>query len=257
MKRWLSIALLVVAGSAAADELGDANRLLMEKSYAKAFPIYQRLAESGNSEAQMRLGEMYWFGDGTVADLGKARAWFEKSAAAGNADAAASLASLKRRETQGGEITYWTTAYNGADLVSGKYACKAPDLPAASETKRAIKATNDQINAYSECYNGFVENLKSSYPAGKRIPAEVLDMMTPAEAEEAQRHLNQVYAKVAADAKRDAMAFADREAAWRTATEKFVQTDVQRNEERRNDMQWDQQRRREFNTQTYRDAYVK
>ena len=54
----------------------------------------------------------------------KARQWFERSAKAGNADAAASLASLKRRETHGDEIVYWTSKYQGEDMVSGQFACE-------------------------------------------------------------------------------------------------------------------------------------
>jgi TPR repeat protein len=226
MKRLLGVALLLIAGSAVADDLADANRLLMQKSYDKALPLYQRLADAGNPEAQLRLGEMYWFGDGTAQNLGKAKLLFEKSAMAGNSDAASSLASLKRRETHGNEITYWTTTYNGADMISGEYACKVPELPALSQTKKQIIAVDAEINAYSACYNSFVDNLRAALPAGKRIPAEVINMMTPAEAERAQRHLGQVYAKLAVDGRRNAMAFTEQEAFWRKETEKFVMQDA-------------------------------
>ena len=228
MKHLRVLLLLMMAGSAVADDLGDANRLLNEKSYAKAFPIYQRMAEAGNPEAQMRLGEMYWFGDGTASDLGKARTWFAKSAASGNADAAASLASLKRRETHGDEIKYWTTSYDGADMISGKFACKPPVLPDMSRTKAQIKTADAEIQAYSACYNGFVDHLAAAFPAGKAIPAEVIDMMTPAEAQQAQQHLDQVYGRLASDAKRDATAFADREMNWRRTTEAYVNNELKK-----------------------------
>jgi len=57
MKRILCVVLLVATGFAAADELADANRRLANKFYDKAFPIYKRLAEAGNADAQLRLGE--------------------------------------------------------------------------------------------------------------------------------------------------------------------------------------------------------
>lgn len=226
MKRFVLIALLAAAGLARADDLGEANRLLAAKSYDKALPIYQRLAEAGNPEAQMRLGEMYWFGDGTAPDLAKARQWFERSAAKGNADAAASLASLKRRETHGGEIVYWTSKYQGEDMVSGKFACTPPELPALSKTKSEIKSTARKIEEYRACYNGFVDNLNDAMPAGKRIPAEVVDMMTPAEGARAQRHLDGIYRGLAEKAKAQAAEFNAREAAWTKATETFVQNEA-------------------------------
>jgi hypothetical protein len=232
MKRLLCIVFLAagVAGFAHADDLADANRLLMAKSYDKAFPIYQRLAEGGNAEAQMRLGEMYWFGDGTASDLAKARQWFERSAAAGNRDAAASLASLKRRETHGNEIVYWTSTYQGEDLVSGKFDCKLPELPALSKTKAEIKATSEKILAWHECYNGFAANLNDALPPGKRIPAETLDMMTPAEGAQAQHHLDGVYSRLIEKARRDAAEFSSREVAWHKATETYVNNDAQQRE---------------------------
>lgn len=242
MKRLLCIALLIAAGMARADDLGEANRLLQAKSYDKAFPIYQRLAEAGNPEAQLRLGEMYWFGDATPPDLGKARQWFERSAKAGNADAAASLASLKRRETHGDEIVYWTSKYQGEDMVSGQFDCKRPELPPLSRTKAEIKATNEKIAVWHACYNRFAANLNDALPPGKRIPAQTIDMMTPAEGAAAVRHLDGVYSGLAQKAKLDATAFQAQEEAWRKSTETYVSThnddivnDVQRNQRMFND----------------------
>jgi hypothetical protein len=224
MKRMLCAVLLAVAGSAAvADDLGDADRLLAAKAYDKALPLYQRLAEAGNPVAQLRLGEMYWFGDGTAADLGKARLWFEKSAAAGNTDATASLASLKRRETHGGEITYWTTTYQGEDMVSGQYACVRPVFPAAPKKVDEIRAADKATAAWRACYNARIDNLNDALPPGKRIPPDVLDMMTPAEAALAQRHLDGVYGKLIADNRQEAALFAADEAKWKTAAKEFAE----------------------------------
>jgi TPR repeat protein len=229
MKRLLCAVLLAVVGHVAiADDLGNANRLVAAKEYDKALPIYQRLAEAGNPEAQFRLGEMYWFGDGTTADLNKARLWFEKSAAAGNADAAASLASLKRRETHGGDITYWTTTYQGEDMVSGKFACQRPVFPAVSKTINEVEAVDKSTAAWRACYNARIDNLNDALPPGKRIPPEVLDMMTPAEAAQAQRHLDGVYGKLIANARQEAALFAGDEEKWKKATQEYAEKEKQR-----------------------------
>lgn len=249
MKRLLCLLLLAAVGFARADDLGDANRLLQAKAYAKAFPIYQRLAESGNAEAQMRLGEMYWFGDGTAPDLDKAKAWFERSAKAGNGDAAASLASLKRRETHGDEIVYWTSKYQGEDMVSGQFACKRPELPAVSRTKAEIASVNQEIVAWHDCYNRFVANLNDALPPGKRIPAETLDMMTPSEGAQAQRHLDGVYSGLIKKARLDATEFSAHEAAWRKATETYVTLAAQKDEDGRQDLALDQRHQDEAASQ--------
>lgn len=249
MKRLLCILLLAIVGIARADDLGEANRLLQAKAYDKAFPIYQRLAEAGNPEAQLRLGEMYWFGDATAPDLAKARQWFERSAQAGNQDAAASLASLKRRETHGDEIVYWTTSYQGQDMVSGQFDCKRPALPAVSKTKAEIKSASEQIEAWHACYNRFVANMNDALPPGKRIPAETLDMMTPAEGAQAQRHLDAVYSSLIGKAKADAAEFNAQEAAWRKATETYVTTESQRSEDQKNDLLQNRQMMNEWSTQ--------
>jgi TPR repeat protein len=256
MRRMLGVALLLLSGSVLANELSDANRLLAEKSYDKAFPIYQKLAYAGNAEAQMRLGEMYWFGDATAPDLGKAAEWFQKSAAAGNADAAVSLASLRRRETHGNEIVYWTSTYQGEDLLSGKFECKTPTLPQVSTSNDAIKVARASIKDWHECYNGFVANVNTFLPPGKAIPAEVLDMMTPAEAQQAQRHLDQVYNKVIANARRNAGAFTAQESAWVEQTERYVSRENERTERLRDDIMREQRREIDIRGQAYRDPYV-
>lgn len=244
MKRLLCIALLAFASTAiAADDLAQANRLLAAQSYDKALPLYKKLAETGNPEAQLRLGEMYWFGDGTTADLALAKQWFARSAAAGNQDAAASLASLKQRETRGQEITYWTTTYQGEDLRGSM--CKRPQLPAVSRTRPDIEQAGRAIEDWHACYNRFVDSVNDALPAGKRIPADVVDMMTPAEGKQAQKHLDAVYSKLIDDAKQDAQRFATEESAWHKATEVYVTTEAIRNDGGRNDIERLQSMRRQ------------
>lgn len=222
MKRLVGILLLLAGGVAAADELGDANKLMLAKSYDKAFPVYSRLAAAGNPEAQFRLGEMYWYGDGTAPDIATARRWLQKAAATGHKEAAEDLAALKARETRGADITYWTTGYKGEDLTSGKFACPAPAIPAVSRTNDDIKAVSASIATWQGCYNGFVANVNAALPPGKRIPDDVASMMTPHEMDAARAHLDQVYGSVIAHAQAAAGVVTANRDAWQKATEQYV-----------------------------------
>ncbi len=222
MKRFLGILFFLAAGVAGADELSDANRLMQDKSYDKAFPIYTRLAAAGNPEAQFRLGEMYWYGDGTASDIPTARTWLQKAAAAGHHDAQEDLAALKAREGRGADIAYWTTNYKGEDLTSGKFACPAPAIPLMSRTNADIKAVSASVAAWQACYNGFVANVNAALPPGKRIPDDVAAMMTPHEMAAARAHLDQVYGSVIAQAQTAAGTVISHRDAWQKATEEYV-----------------------------------
>jgi uncharacterized protein len=222
MNRLLLTLMMLVAGVAVADELNDANKLLLEKSYDKALPIYAKLADAGNPEAQFRLGEMYWYGDGTAVDLTEAARWLQRAAAAGHSGAKEELALLKAREGRAGDIAYWTSGYRGEDLTSGKFDCPPPAIPALSKTKAEIKAVSAGIGKWEACYNGFVDNLNAGMPASKRIPAELASLMTPRETEAARAHLDQVYANVIAQAQSAAAAILGKRDKWQNSTEKFV-----------------------------------
>lgn len=220
--RRLLIPLLLASSAAFANDMTAAGKLLEAKEYAKALAAYTRLADAGNTEAQLRVGEMHWYGEGTPQDLQVAYRWFEKAAAAGNTDAKAALIALERRKTRGGEIDYWTSQYDGADLRSGKFDCKPPAIPELSKTNDDINATRDGIEAWRICHNGFVANLNATAPIGKRIPAEVLDMMTLDEVDRAKAHVEAVYGKVLAQVDAEVESVRTRQAAWETATERFV-----------------------------------
>ena len=56
-----------------------------KRDYKKAVYWYQKAAEQGNAEAQVRLGEMYYWGQGVARDYKKAKYWFQKAAEQGNA----------------------------------------------------------------------------------------------------------------------------------------------------------------------------
>ncbi len=93
MSRPFRIALLCLAcavgGNAAADELADANQALQQKNYTVALTLFSKLANNNNREAQLRLGEMYWYGEGAPLDRAKGDALFAQAAAAGDPGAVA------------------------------------------------------------------------------------------------------------------------------------------------------------------------
>jgi hypothetical protein len=221
MRRFV-FSLLFVCLCARADDLSEANRLLAARDYGKALPLYTKAAQAGNPEAQFRLGEMYWYGDGTVQDLNAAREWIGKAAAAGTPDAKESLAILERRKSRGNEITYWMNEYRGEELQSGKYACPAPSIPALSKTNEEIEATRAVVASWQACYNGFVSNFNAAMPAGKVIPQDVLDMMSPAEFERVRAHIEPQYRKILLDAQTRADATLAQRDAWEKATQGFV-----------------------------------
>lgn len=68
---------LPAAGSDETTVCGDREMILVEKC--------QKLAESGNAEAQEILGTMYLNGEGVPGDVTQAVEWFRKAADQGNA----------------------------------------------------------------------------------------------------------------------------------------------------------------------------
>ena len=225
MKRLLCALVLGLSGLAVAADLQEAEKLLAAKAYDKAFPLYAKLAESGDVGAQFRLGELYWYGQGTAADLKAATTWLQKAAARGHPAAIESLEIMKQRETRAADIAYWTGGYKGEDLVSGRFNCPAPAIPEVSKTKATIKETSDAYVAWQTCYNGFVANFNDALPIGKRVPADVLRMLTPAEAELVGAHLSRVYDSTITKAQQDATNVTARYAAWQSATERYVKSD--------------------------------
>lgn len=88
---------LSISGAAFADDLADANKALMAKSYPQAMELFGRLAAAGNAEARFRLGEMYWYGQGVPADRAKGDALFAQAASAGISAASTALTRSARR----------------------------------------------------------------------------------------------------------------------------------------------------------------
>ncbi|MDB5961058.1 MAG: hypothetical protein JWP59_2352 [Massilia sp.] len=247
MKHWIAALVLVAgAGSVCADELSDAASALDKKNYAVAVASYTKLANAGNPEAMLRLGEMYWYGEGVPLDRAKGDALFAKAAAAGNQGAAASLKLSAQRQARMADIAYWTSGYDGADLTAGKYACVAPVFPPYSETKRAVAAVSDSYAAYIACYNAFIDNIGAAMPAGKRIPEEVALLMSEDELAQARAHLDKVYTAAAARGRAAADQTLAQNAAWAKGTEEYLKTQ----QLRRDQLQAEMDRQRASNANT-------
>jgi hypothetical protein len=222
MKTRLFCLALLVCGSALANELADANAAFAKKDYPQALRLYTKLAGAGNVEAQQHLGEMYWYGEAGSVDEAKAEAWFRKAAAKGNNVAIASLDIMQQRVARRADLDYWISKYDGAELRGGEYRCPAPRIPAISKQNDEIDRVSAAMTAWQECYNRFVTHLGAVTPLVKRIPPDVARLMNKDEVERARIHLEQVQANVAEDARVSSKLVLADFAAWRTATEAWV-----------------------------------
>jgi TPR repeat protein len=222
MKKIVICLSLLFASVAHADELTDANALFQKKSYPQALQLYTKLATAGNAEAQLHLGEMYWYGEAGAIDNAKAESWFKKAAAKGNQTAVAALGVMKQRETRRADIDFWTTKYDGADLKSGKFRCAAPRIPAISKENEEITSVAGKVAAWQECYNGFVTNMNANSAVAQRIPADIAKLLNEKEMTAAQARIDSVHRGIAADASISAKLVLADFAAWRSATEAYV-----------------------------------
>src|SRR5258706_9668599 len=96
-----SLISLMIAGTATAGPLDDAD--LAEKSgdYATALRLIQPLAQQGIAEAQKRLGVLYESGRGVTKNYAEAEKWFQRAAAQNDLDAIWNIGIIHHRG-QGG-----------------------------------------------------------------------------------------------------------------------------------------------------------
>lgn len=82
-----AMACLVVALAAHADGMKDAEQALLRKDYLEAARLLEPLAKAGDPRAQLRLGELAYFGHGQAESDQVALEWFDKAARQGLAEA--------------------------------------------------------------------------------------------------------------------------------------------------------------------------
>jgi TPR repeat protein len=85
---------LLCASLSAGADLASAKRAYQQEDYAAALKELTPLAEKGNADAQLILGQMYMRGQGVLKDSEQAIKWFKASAAQGNAGAQFFLGSM-------------------------------------------------------------------------------------------------------------------------------------------------------------------
>ena len=222
MKKTLFCLSLLLSAAVYADDLADANALFAKKSYPQALQMYTKLANAGNAEAQLHMGEMYLYGEAGSVDLPKAESWFKKSAAKGNKTAIAALEMMKQREVRKADIEYWMSKYDGAELRSGKFRCPTPRIPAISKQNDEINAVGAKLEAWQACFNGFVENLNAAKPLTKLIPKDVANLLTKEEMATATAHLEGVYSRIAEEARVSSKLIMADLSVWRSATDAYV-----------------------------------
>jgi TPR repeat protein len=222
MKTLLFCAALLLTGAACADELADADALFAKKAYPEALQKYTKLANAGNPVAQQHLGEMYFYGEAGASDMEKAAAWFRKAAAKGNATAIAALEMMKQREARRADLDYWMTKYDGSDVRTDEYRCPKPRFPAVSRLSEEIERNSAKMTAWQNCYNRYAEHLNEVTPLTKRIPEDVKKLLTKAEYETAEAHLNAVQERLSEDAKIGAKMVVADFTVWRDATDAWI-----------------------------------
>ena len=222
MKKIAFSIFLLFSCAAYADELADANKLLENKSSPQALELYKKLAQSGNAEAQFHLGEMHLYGEGVAIDAARAEQWFAQASKAGNKNADAALALIANRIKRKADIDYYVNAYDGSDVALSKFKCAAPTIPQLSKNKRQIKEVAGSVDAWMDCYNGFVSNLNSLQPSGKAIPSDIEALMNEQEFEQAKKRMDAAYARVIAECQEQAMKISAQRDAWYASTEAYV-----------------------------------
>jgi len=149
------------------DPLDAAKSAIRLKNFSSAATELQRLAASGNAEAQYLLAVLYLNGLIAARDATQARTWLEKSAAQGSAQAAFSLANLlassEPPDTEGAqrwlkrarELGYTPAAQTGAreGLAVGFHPEKDLTDPAAKREAFWLAAEQgelERVNAFSD-----------------------------------------------------------------------------------------------------------
>lgn len=111
--------------SAGVFKLDDAERFYRDGYLPQALQIFRQLAQSGNADAQFRLGELYLSSEVTTKDAVKACNWFERAADQGHVQAFHALADCylegegREQNTDTAVYLYGSAAESG--LVKSQY----------------------------------------------------------------------------------------------------------------------------------------
>jgi hypothetical protein len=182
MKKMIAMTLLCTfAMGAHADELADGMKAWEKRDFAQAQQIYTRLAQAGNVQAQLLLGELYGFGEGMAEDQVQAEKWLSKAQAGGSPDAAASLAAMRQRVARKADIARYVNGDPSVAPGLAKLGCAKPVYPEVSRTRAEIRAVEATSNAWRSCFDRFA---MGQIPV-KAIPEDLAGLMSLSELDRA------------------------------------------------------------------------
>ena len=222
-KAMAAVLLLCACAGARADELSDGIKAWEKRDFATAQTIFGKLANAGNAQAQLLLGEMYGYGEGVPEDLAMAERLLGQASAAGNKDAAESLNNVRQRATRKADIAKFADGGAAPQSLSA-FGCAMPAFPDVSTTQADIKAVTAKANDWRSCYERYGAYL-AGLPAGaKAVPADVAGLMNMVELERARTSREQALAHAAAAASEEAAAFGRASDQWYTRTQQYSQS---------------------------------
>jgi TPR repeat protein len=246
MKRSIGAVLLLLAcASVRADELSDGIKAWERRDFAVAQTIFSKLANAGNPQAQLLLGEMYGYGEGVPEDLVQAERLLGLAGAAGNKEAAESLDNVRQRAARKADIARF--AEGGAAPQSlTDFGCVKPAFPEMSTSQKDIKAVTAKANEWRSCYQRYGAHLAAQPAGDKAVPPDIAKLMNLVELERARTSREQAYARAASVANEEAAAFGRASDQWYASTKDYAlkMEKVTREESA--------QRQREFETQAVR-----
>src|SRR5450830_559109 len=123
MRALMCVVLVAWSGAVMAQDIVQANAAFAAKDYPKAMSLYSALAASNNAEAQLRLGEVYGYGEGAPLDGSEGDALFAEAALASNQEAAAGVRRTAQRAYESAASACWTTDDHSEELTEGNCAC--------------------------------------------------------------------------------------------------------------------------------------
>lgn len=221
MKKLLAgLSLSLLCTTVFADELADGIKAWEKQDFVQAHQVFTRLANAGNAEAQLLLGEMYGYGEGVPEDMAQAERWLKQAQAKGHRDAGASLATMAARAAHKADIASYVN-YTGAELSLEKAGCVRPVIPELSKTREEIKHVDAAVRLWRSCYDGFAAKLASQLPPGSAIPAEIAKLMSLEELQRARGAMDKAYAAIGADASKQARELLAANDAWFVNSEKY------------------------------------
>lgn len=184
---WFAILLGLVSGWSYADaeqDFADGLEAYGEGKFAEASKWFAAAAEQGQIEAQMKLGAMYFQGQGVEKNYGEALFWFTKAAERGNLEAQTNVGYLYDKAF-GVEQDYKKAAYWYRKAAEQGYANAQFDLGMMYYEGLGV------IQDYVEAHKWLNLAASNDHPDGAASREHTEKLMTNAQIAEAQRRASE------------------------------------------------------------------